>query len=103
MVCTYATPTDYVVFVLPKACAKLKVVENGQQIHAHICGNRVVESNVFYLMDMYSKVVGIDQVRDVVHKVSFRDVVPWKALLAQLVFMIVRRFTTYAMSRDHLR
>ena len=48
-----------------------------------------MESNVFYLMDMYSKGVGIDQVRDVVNKVSFRDVVPWKALIARLVFMIV--------------
>ena len=81
MACTYATPTNYVVFVFLKACAKLKVVENGQQIHAHICGNRAMES-IVYLMGMYSKAGGIDQVRDVVNKVSFRDVVPWKALIA---------------------
>ena len=49
---TNAAPRDYVVFVLSKACDKMKVVENGQQIHAHIYGNRALESNVFSLMDM---------------------------------------------------
>ena len=101
MVCTYATPRDYVVTVLSKACAKVKVMENGQQIHAYICGNRAVESNVFYLIDMYSKGGGIDQVIDVVNNVSVHDVVPWMALIVRLVFTKVGRFTTYAISRDH--
>ena len=44
---TNAAPRDYVVFVLSKACDKMKVVENGQQIHAHIYGNRALESSAF--------------------------------------------------------
>ena len=35
------------VSVFLKACAKLKDMKNGQQIHAHIDGTRALESNAF--------------------------------------------------------
>ena len=83
---TNAAPRDYVVFVLSKACDKMKVVENGQQRHAYIDGNRALESNAFVgtsLMDMYSKCGTIDQVRDIFDKISIRDVVSWNAFMAR--------------------
>ena len=82
---TNVAPNNFVVYVLLKACAKLKDVENGQQIHADIDGNRALESNAFVgtsLMDMYSKCGMIDQVTDVFDKLSVRDVVSWNALIA---------------------
>ena len=63
-------------------CVSAESCENGQQLHAHIGGNRPMESNVFYVMDMNSKAAWIDQIRDVVNKDSFRDMVPCKALIA---------------------
>ena len=79
-------PSEHTFVPLLQACAKLKDVENGQQRHAYIDGNRALESNAFVgtsLMDMYSKCGTIDQVRDIFDKISIRDVVSWNALLAR--------------------
>eukprot|EP01018_Ginkgo_biloba_P003038 Gb_26696 [translate_table: standard] len=68
--------------VLP-ACASMGIVEQGKQVHSHICKSEIV-SDVFVesaLVDMYAKCMNLEHALQVFDKMSQRNLVSWNALI----------------------
>eukprot|EP01018_Ginkgo_biloba_P004847 Gb_17065 [translate_table: standard] len=67
-----------------KACSSLAALEQGKQVHAHICKTEF-DSDVFVgssLVDMYAKCGSIEDARNKFKKMPKRDVVSWNAMIA---------------------
>jgi pentatricopeptide repeat protein len=75
---------DSVTFVgLLNACASVVVLEQGRCVHQQILQSGL-ESDVFVgssLVDMYAKCGSIVDAWSVFHKMPYRDVVTWNALV----------------------
>eukprot|EP01018_Ginkgo_biloba_P036666 Gb_31696 [translate_table: standard] len=77
-------PDHYIFPKVLKACANLKALQQGKEIHNHIIKNDF-QSNIYVensLVDMYVKCESIDEARKVFDKMSLRDVVSWNMMIS---------------------
>ncbi|KAH7284539.1 hypothetical protein KP509_34G058900 [Ceratopteris richardii] len=83
---TFQSLCDGYTFVaLLKACAQLKDVGTGSELHANISGTRLLESDIFVgnaLIDMYSKCGLMNKAQEVFDSLPARDVISWTSLIA---------------------
>lgn len=76
--------SNYTFQAILKACAALKCVERGKEIHGKIIEHGL-ENDPFLcssLVDVYAKCFSFEEANQVLFSTQFRDVVPWNALIA---------------------
>ena len=81
-------PNEHTIVKLLKSCAKLKDVEKGSKLHAHIVKRNLLKGNVFIgtaLVDMYGKCGKLAKAQDTFDQLQIHDVVAWNALIAGYV------------------
>ena len=81
-------PNGHTIVKLLKSCAKLKDVEKGSKLHAHIVKRNLLKGNVFIgiaLVDMYGKCGELANAQDAFDQHLIRDVASWNALIAGYV------------------
>lgn len=77
--------SGYTYVALLKACTMQKEVEMGQQVHADLSRERLLETNLFVgnaLLDMYAKCSSLVEAQEVFDVLPVRDVVTWTSLIA---------------------
>ncbi|KAI5067725.1 hypothetical protein GOP47_0018253 [Adiantum capillus-veneris] len=70
---------------LLKACGSLRDVDKGQEIHAHIYRERLLEKHIEIgnaIVDMYAKCDVLEKAQAVFDDLSVRDIVSWTGLIA---------------------
>lgn len=77
-------PSSHTYVALLKACAKLKCIEGGQEVHAEVAkeGFETVSHVGSLLVDVYVKSGLLADAREVFNELPNRDVVIWSALIA---------------------
>ncbi|KAI5057963.1 hypothetical protein GOP47_0027978, partial [Adiantum capillus-veneris] len=68
-----------------KACAMIKAIDKGKQIHDKILRQGLLERDLLLgnaLVDMYAKCGTLPQAHAVLEKLPLRDVISWSALIA---------------------
>ncbi|KAI5059723.1 hypothetical protein GOP47_0026042 [Adiantum capillus-veneris] len=79
-------PPNVVTYVcILKACAVIKALDKGKQIHNEISRQGLLEESMELgnsLVDMYAKCGALPQAQNVLENLSSRDVVSWSALIA---------------------
>ena len=81
-------PDEYNFVSLLKVCAKLKDIETGSKLHAHMAKLGFLSKNCFLgsaLVDMYAKCGLIEKAHHVLISLPVRDVVIWTALIGGYV------------------
>lgn len=77
-------PSKHMLVTMLKACARLKDLERGKQMHAHII-QRGFEMDLFVgstLIDMYAKCDLLVDAEEVFNKLPLQNTVSWSALIA---------------------
>ena len=80
---------DTITFILIlKACAKIKAVDVGEQIHEKIMEKNLLEKDIMLgntLVDMYAKCGRLAKAKKVLEELPYRNVVSWNALISGYV------------------
>ncbi|KAI5069870.1 hypothetical protein GOP47_0016171 [Adiantum capillus-veneris] len=80
---------DAITFVCSlKACGSIKLTSKGEEIHAEVSRNGLLERDVVVgnaVVDMYAKCGALEKAQGVVDKLAVRDVITWNALISGYV------------------
>eukprot|EP00250_Pteridium_aquilinum_P019581 c24490_g13_i2 orf=421-1401(+) len=77
-------PNGYTFVALLKACAQLKDVEQGRELHAEAARKGLVGTDPYIgsvLVDLYSKVGALEKAQEVFKMLPKQDLVTWTALI----------------------
>ena len=79
------SPNEVTLSCFLKACGSMGAIEKGEQIHAEIANNGLLEKNIVLataLVDMYAKCGALSKARKVHNELPVRTVASWNALIA---------------------